>query len=68
MPIIEPGHGQAVPRGPLLCLCDCTDQGLQSTLGTHDTPFLNSCHLAFMEMFVLTLLLWVPNLSPLLQS
>lgn len=46
MPIIGPGHGQAVPRGPLLCLCDCTDQGLQSTLGTHDAPFLNSCHLA----------------------
>lgn len=40
MPIIGPGHGQAVPRGPLLCLCDCTDQGLQSTLGTHDAPFL----------------------------
>lgn len=30
--------------------------------------FSHSCHLAFMEVFVLTLLLWVPNLSPLLQS
>lgn len=48
MPIIGPGHGQAVPRGPLLCLCDCTDQGLQSTLGTHDAHFSTPA----------TLLLW----------